>query len=127
MLQAQAKKIIRARGASVHGLPALRQMPGNKWLEVAMIRMNHNGTRMDGPVRRRNDNPGNVSEVVEHVKQVKKEGMGVISMKLIGDGDLHAAATTARPPCASPSRTPAWIASRSASRARRRSTKPSTT
>ena len=43
------KKTILSRGASVHGLPALRQMPGNKWLEVAMIRMNHNGTRMDGP------------------------------------------------------------------------------
>jgi hypothetical protein len=49
ILEAQSKKIIRTRGASVHGLPALRQMPGNKWLEVAMIRMNHNGTVMDGP------------------------------------------------------------------------------
>ena len=49
ILEAQSKKLIRTRGASVHGLPALRQMPGNKWLEVAMIRMNHNGTRMDGP------------------------------------------------------------------------------
>ena len=27
-----------------------------------------------------------MSEVVQHVKQVKKEGMGVISMKLVGDG-----------------------------------------
>jgi aryl-alcohol dehydrogenase-like predicted oxidoreductase len=32
--EAQSKKTIRARGASVHGLPALRQMPGNKWLEI---------------------------------------------------------------------------------------------
>ncbi len=31
----------------VHGLPALRTVPGNQWLEIAMIRMNHNGTRMD--------------------------------------------------------------------------------
>ena len=30
--------------------------------------------------------PANVREVVEHVKQVKSEGMGVISMKLVGDG-----------------------------------------
>jgi hypothetical protein len=30
--------------------------------------------------------PGNVSEVVTHVKQVRKEGMGVISMKLVGEG-----------------------------------------
>jgi aryl-alcohol dehydrogenase-like predicted oxidoreductase len=86
ILEAQSKKVIRSRGASVHGLPALRQMPGNKWLEVAMIRMNHNGTRMDGPTYEDNNNPDHRDEVVAHVKQVKKDGMGVISMKLCGDG-----------------------------------------
>ena len=86
ILEAQSKKMIRTRGASVHGLPALRQMPGNKWLEIAMIRMNHNGTRMDGPTGADNNNPANVSEVVEHVKQVHSQGMGVISMKLAGNG-----------------------------------------
>jgi aryl-alcohol dehydrogenase-like predicted oxidoreductase len=86
ILEAQSKKVIRIRGASVHGLPALRQVPGNKWLEVAMIRMNHNGTRMDGPSYNDNNNPAYRDEVVEHVKQVRKQGMGVISMKLVGDG-----------------------------------------
>jgi aryl-alcohol dehydrogenase-like predicted oxidoreductase len=86
MLQAQSKQIIKTRGASVHGLPALRQVPGNKFLEVAMIRMNHKGTRMDAPVGEDADNPSVVPEVVAHVKQVKSEGMGVISMKLVGDG-----------------------------------------
>ncbi len=85
ILEAQQKKTIRSRGASVHGLPALRQMPGNKWLEVAMIRMNHKGTRMDGPVPD-DDNLGIVPEVVAHVQQVKSDGMGVVSMKLCGDG-----------------------------------------
>lgn len=84
--EAQQKKTILSRGASVHGLPALRQMPGNQWLQVAMIRMNHNGTRMDGPTYADNNNPDRVSEVVEHVKHVKKDGMGVVSMKLVGDG-----------------------------------------
>jgi aryl-alcohol dehydrogenase-like predicted oxidoreductase len=86
MLQAQSKQIIKTRGASVHGLPALRQVPGNKFLEVAMIRMNHNGTRMDAPVGEDANNPSVVPEVVAHVKQVRKEGKGVISMKLCGDG-----------------------------------------
>jgi aryl-alcohol dehydrogenase-like predicted oxidoreductase len=85
MMEAQAKKAILSRGASVHGLPALRLVPGNQFLQVAMIRMNHNGTRMDGPVPD-DDNLGNVPEVVKHVKQVKQEGMGVVSMKLCGDG-----------------------------------------
>ncbi len=81
-----AKKTILSRGASVHGLPALRQMPGNPWLQIAMIRMNHNGTRMDGPTWEDNNNPQGVPEVVQHVKQVKQEGMGVVSMKLVGNG-----------------------------------------
>ena len=51
-----------------------------------MIRMNHNGTRMDGPTYEDNNNPDHRDEVVAHVKQVKKDGMGVISMKLCGDG-----------------------------------------
>jgi hypothetical protein len=87
-VEAQQKKTIKTRGASVHGLPALRQMPGNKWLQVAMIRMNHTGTRMDAEIPDTND-LGNVSEVVAHTKQVKKEGMGVISMKLIGEGTFN--------------------------------------
>jgi hypothetical protein len=82
----QARKSILSRGASVHGLPALREMPGNPWLEVAMIRMNHKGTRMDGPTGEDNNNPQCVPEVVQHVQQVKKDGMGVVSMKLIGNG-----------------------------------------
>jgi len=84
--EAQSKKIIIGRGASVHGLPALRTFPGNKWLEIAMIRMNHNGTKMDTEALRDIDSPGVVDEVVAHTKKVHSEGMGVISMKLVGEG-----------------------------------------
>ncbi len=85
ILEAQGRKVILSRGASVHGLPALRQMPGNEWLQVAMIRMNHKGTRMDAEGYD-TDGTGNVPEVVGHVKQVRAQGMGVVSMKLIGEG-----------------------------------------
>ena len=88
ILEAESKKAIVSHGASVHGLPALRQVPGNKWLDVAMIRMNHKGTRMDAEDYA-TDGLGNVSEVVTHVKQVRKEGMGVISMKLVGEGTFN--------------------------------------
>jgi predicted aldo/keto reductase-like oxidoreductase len=88
VMQAQEKGHIKSHGASVHGLPALRQVPGNKWLDVAMIRMNHKGTIMDAESYEM-DQIGNVPEVVAHVKQVKKEGMGVISMKLIGEGAFN--------------------------------------
>jgi hypothetical protein len=32
---------------------------------------------------------GNVPEVVTHVKQARKDGMGVISMKLVGEGTFN--------------------------------------
>jgi aryl-alcohol dehydrogenase-like predicted oxidoreductase len=86
--EAQAKKVVVARGASVHGLPALRQVPETKWLEVAMIRVNHKGTDMDAEDYA-TDGLGNVNEVVTHVKQARKEGMGVISMKLVGQGTFN--------------------------------------
>jgi aryl-alcohol dehydrogenase-like predicted oxidoreductase len=83
--EAKVKQAVIGQGASVHGLPALRQMPGNKWLEVAMIRVNHNGTKMDAEAYN-TPGLGNVPEVVGHVKKVHTEGMGVISMKLVGEG-----------------------------------------
>jgi aryl-alcohol dehydrogenase-like predicted oxidoreductase len=89
IMEAQAKQAVIAHGASVHGLPALRQVPGNEWLQVAMIRMNHKGVRMDAEDFDTNG-LGNVSEVVTHVKQVRKQDMGVISMKLVGEGEFTA-------------------------------------
>ncbi len=85
ILEAQARHAVLGHGASVHGLPALRQVPGNKWLGVAMIRMNHKGKSMDAEDYA-TSGLGNVSEVVTHVKQVRQDGMGVISMKLAGEG-----------------------------------------
>jgi aryl-alcohol dehydrogenase-like predicted oxidoreductase len=85
ILEAQARHAVVGHGASVHGLPALRQVPGNSWLQVAMIRMNHKGAKMDAEDYN-TAGLGNVSEVAAHVKQVRKEGMGVISMKLVGEG-----------------------------------------
>ena len=85
IMEAQQKKIILSRGASVHGLPALRQVPQNTWLQVAMIRMNHTGTKMDNDGNFWNS-AGNVPEVVTHTKAARANGMGIISMKLIGEG-----------------------------------------
>jgi 1-deoxyxylulose-5-phosphate synthase len=85
--EAQLKQAVLSHGASVHGLPALRQVPDTKWLQVAMIRMNHKGVRMDAEDYN-TSGLGNVSEVVTHVKKVRKEGVGVISMKLVGEGQF---------------------------------------
>jgi predicted aldo/keto reductase-like oxidoreductase len=87
ILENEHKQAVRTHGASVHGLPALRQVPGDKWLEIGMIRMNHKGAHMDMEDPRMHG-LGNVSEVVKHVHEARKAGKGVISMKLIGEGSF---------------------------------------
>jgi 1-deoxyxylulose-5-phosphate synthase len=86
--EVQARKIVLGRGASVHGLPALRQVPGNDFLQVGMIRVNHTGKAMDAEDYN-TQGLGNVPEVVSRVHQVRKQGMGVISMKLCGEGTFN--------------------------------------
>ena len=85
ILEMQSRKVLLSHGASVHGLPALRRVPGNDWLQVAMIRMNHTGKSMDAEDYN-TQGPGSVPEVVTHVQEVRRHGMGVISMKLAGEG-----------------------------------------
>ena len=85
ILEVQSRKVVLGHGASVHGLPALRRVPGNAWLEVAMVRVNHTGKSMDAEDYA-TQGLGNVPEVVTHVKEVRNEGMGVIAMKLAGEG-----------------------------------------
>ena len=85
ILEVQSRKVVLGHGASVHGLPALRRVPGNDWLQVAMIRVNHTGKAMDAEDYN-TQGLGNVPEVVARVQEVRKQGMGVISMKLAGEG-----------------------------------------
>jgi aryl-alcohol dehydrogenase-like predicted oxidoreductase len=89
ILEAQHRQAIISHGASVHGLPALRQVPNNKWLQVAMIRMNHKGVRMDSEDYNADGGPAAVPEIVSQVQQTHKAGMGIISMKLCGEGSFN--------------------------------------
>ena len=83
----EQRKAIRGHGTSIHSLPALPVVPATEWLQIAMIRMNHKGAHMDGPDYHFRG-PGDINEVVDHVHQAKAEGLGVISMKLIGEGSF---------------------------------------
>jgi 1-deoxyxylulose-5-phosphate synthase len=85
ILEAKSKKWIVGHGASVHGLPALRQFPGNKWLEIALMRTNHKGVKMDAEDFN-TQGLGDVPVVLQHAKKVRSEGLGLIGMKLIGEG-----------------------------------------
>ena len=85
IMEAQQKGVILSHGASVHGLPALRQVPSFDWLDIAMVRVNHKGTDMDGEDYA-TESTGNIPEVLTHVKSARSKNMGLIGMKLIGQG-----------------------------------------
>jgi predicted aldo/keto reductase-like oxidoreductase len=82
--EAKAKKVILAHGASCHGLLPLRAFPGNQWLDVALLRINHAGTMMDN--LRGDSEGGDVKEVTGRIREVHGQGAGVIGMKIMGEG-----------------------------------------
>ncbi len=86
--EAKSKKIILAHGASVHGLQGLSAFPGNKWLDVALLRVNHAGVRMDTPDLGDTDALGDVDQVVSQAKKIHAQGTGVLGMKLVGEGQF---------------------------------------
>jgi aryl-alcohol dehydrogenase-like predicted oxidoreductase len=92
--EAKSRKVILAHGASCHGLLPLRAFPDNKWLDVALMRVNHNGTRMDSLQGGESaEIRGDVPEVISHVARVHKQGTGVIGMKIMGEGAFKDPAT----------------------------------
>lgn len=83
--EAKQRKVILSHGASCHGLMPLRTFPGQKWLDVALMRVNHSGVKMDN-LQGDDNAPGVVDEPVRHIAKVHQQRTGVIGMKLIGEG-----------------------------------------
>lgn len=83
--EAKQKKVILSHGASCHGLPPLRAFPQTPWLDVTLNRINHNGARMDN-LTDDTKQPGDVTEVTSTLRNMRKQGKGLLGMKLIGEG-----------------------------------------
>lgn len=83
--EAKHRKIVLAHGASCHGLLPLRSFPGQKWLDVALMRINHDGTKMDN-LKGDDSAPGDIAEPVRHIAAVHKQKTGVLGMKIMGEG-----------------------------------------
>jgi aryl-alcohol dehydrogenase-like predicted oxidoreductase len=86
--EAKSKKVVMVHGVSCHGLQALGSLPGDKWLDVAMIRMNHKGVRMDTPGMGDTNDLGDVPQVVAQARKLRTQGTGILSMKLVGEGQF---------------------------------------
>jgi predicted aldo/keto reductase-like oxidoreductase len=78
MQRAKDDGIIKKIGISAHNLDALKEAAESEWVDVILARINHVGTRMD-------DKPEKVMPVLE---QARKNGKGILGMKLFGCGDL---------------------------------------
>lgn len=82
---AKEKGVVRAVGVSCHGLPALREVAGCAWVEVCLARINHDGTKMDGPTGAWAE-PGDQAAGAAEVKKIHDAGKGVLGMKIMGEG-----------------------------------------
>ena len=68
--------LIRAHGVSCHANTALEVAAKTLWADTVHVRINHEGARMDGEV----------DDVVKVVRECHQSGVGVIGMKVIGEG-----------------------------------------
>jgi 1-deoxyxylulose-5-phosphate synthase len=76
--EAKQKGIIKSVGISCHDMDAMKEAASNPWVDVILARINHKGPKMDGT-------PDQVMKVLE---TARKNGKGVIGMKVFGMGDL---------------------------------------
>ena len=76
--EAKQKGIIKTVGISCHDMDAMIEAASNPWVDVLLARINHKGPKMDGT-------PDQVMKVLE---TARKNGKGVIGMKVFGMGDL---------------------------------------
>jgi predicted aldo/keto reductase-like oxidoreductase len=86
--EARQRKLIRLKGMSCHGLPALRTAAQVDWAEVQLARVNPQGRHVDGEDPEFGA-PGQVNEAMKEIKAIHAKGRGVIGMKLIGNGEFQ--------------------------------------
>ena len=88
--EAKEKQIIRAHGVSCHTLPALTKAAELDWVDVNLVRVNPQGAHIDTPVERwdAKSDISHLPPIVEQIKVMRKNGHGIIGMKMIGNGDF---------------------------------------
>jgi aryl-alcohol dehydrogenase-like predicted oxidoreductase len=77
--EAQQKGIVRTHGVSCHTIQALKTAAAEPWVEVDLARLNPAQVQMDADQQ----------TVVATLREMKKQGKGVIGMKVLGAGQLR--------------------------------------
>lgn len=76
--KAKEKGIFKAVGVSCHNFDAMKNAASDPWVDVLLARINNKGFKMDGTPE----------EVMPVLETARKNGKGVIGMKVFGMGDL---------------------------------------
>ena len=87
LMELKEKQVIRAVGCSIHGLVPLNAAANTNWGDVRFVRVNHNGTHMDGPTGQWAEQ-GVPEKALADIEKMHQAGKGMIGMKLIGNGDF---------------------------------------
>ena len=75
---AKQKGEVKTVGVSCHNIDALREAAVDPWVDVILARINPNQSHMDGTP----------SEIMQILETARKNGKGIIGMKIFGAGDL---------------------------------------
>ena len=70
---------IRAHGLSTHHIDAMRTAADEAWVDVAHVRINPFDVKTDAPHE----------EVMTQIQKMKKRNVGIIAMKIFGEGQLN--------------------------------------
>ena len=88
MIKARDQGKVRSVGVSCHSMDALEVAARSEWVQVNLVRVNPQAKHTD----RRNDAdkkaPAAIEPVLNEIAVMKKNGHGVIGMKIIGNGDF---------------------------------------
>ena len=90
LAEAKDKGIIRAHGVSCHSLPALTKAAEMDWVDVNLVRINPQGVWIDTPkeIWNADSNVSHLPAVQQRMQIMRKNGHGVIGMKIIGNGQF---------------------------------------
>ena len=73
------KGVVKTHGLSCHSLVALQRAAKTPWVHVDLARVNPMGLYMDA----------DAATVIETLQEMKRNGKGVIGMKILGQGDMR--------------------------------------
>ena len=73
------KGVVKTHGLSCHSLVALQRAAKTSWVHVDLARVNPMGLYMDA----------DAATVIETLQEMKRNGKGVIGMKILGQGDMR--------------------------------------